>query len=320
MEISDIRVLLVGCGSIGKRHAECLNEIGVKNMTFFDPDGEKSQELVNLYGGEKVNSYEEGVEKVDAVYILSPTKLHIKQARFAVEKNKHVFLEKPLSTTLEGVDELEREAKEKGVVVGNAFCFRFHEGVEKLKKIVDSGRIGKKVSIRAMMGEHFPTVRPDYMSTYYVKYSGAFELVHDLDLAVYFAGSDIAEFYGVYGSYADLGFTSPDTVEIALKFNDCLASVHLDFFQKPRTRVFRVIGTEGQAALDFASWDEYSIEVYDAKTNETRVEKFASRRNDMFVAESLNFLNSVLGKEKIAVPISEAKKSLTVFCGLYKEN
>ena len=207
MEISDIKILLVGCGSIGKRHAECLNVIGVKNPIFFDPDCERSRALATLYGGETVSSYGEGLEKADAVYILSPTKLHIEQAMEAVKKGKHIFLEKPLSTSLDGVEELENEAKKRGLVVGNAFCFRFHEGIEKLKKIVDSGKIGKKVSIRAMMGEHFPTVRPDYMSTYYVKYSGAFELVHDLDLAIYFAGGEIKEFYGVYGSFADMGFT-----------------------------------------------------------------------------------------------------------------
>ncbi len=318
MEITDLRILLVGCGSIGKRHAECLNRIGVKNVLFFDPDEKQSKSLAELYDGEAVATYEEGLEKAEVVYVLSPTKLHIEQAMAAVKNKKHVFLEKPLSTSLDGVDELEAEAKKNGVVVGNAFCFRFHEGVARLKKLVDSGKIGKTVSIRAMMGEHFPTVRPDYMSTYYVKYSGAFELVHDLDLAIYFANGEIKEFYGVYGAYADMGFSSPDTVEMVLRFDNCLASVHLDFFQKPRTRTFSVIGTEGQATLSFADWNEYTVEVYDAKTNETVKQAYKSERNDMFVAESQNFLNAVVSNEEVAVPICEAKKSLAVFCGLYK--
>jgi predicted dehydrogenase len=319
MEINDLKILLVGCGSIGKRHAECLNKIGVKNLFYYDTDESKSRELSLSFGGEIVPSFEEGIKKVDAVYILSPTKLHIQQAMTAVKENKHIFLEKPLSTSLSGVDELENEAKKRGLIVGNAFCFRFHEGIVKLKKAVDGGKVGKVVSIRAMMGEHFPTVRPDYMNTYYVKYSGAFELVHDLDLAIYFAQDEIKEFYGVYGSYADMGFSSPDTVEIVLKFPTCLSSVHLDFFQKPRTRTFTVLGTKGQMALDFADWNSYTLRFYDAQTNEFTSETFKSERNDMFVAESLNFLNAVLGKEEIAVPISEAKKSLSVFCGLYKE-
>lgn len=319
MAVMNRKVLIVGCGSIGKRHAECLRDIGIKSLVFFDTDYEKSEKLAALYGGSTVGSYEEGLNTdADAVYILSPTGLHIEQAIEAVKSGKHVFMEKPISDSLDGTDELERLAKEKGVIVEIGFCFRFHEGVKKLIRLIKKGDIGKIVSIRAVMGEHFPDVRPDYLSTYYVKHSGAFELVHDLDLVIYIAEEEPVECSGIYGSYSGLGFESPDMAEMLVRFPSCAANVHLDFFQSPRTRIMTVIGTEGQLILEFSSWDQYILKCYtrEKKAWSEYIEK--TERNDMFRAESENFFAAMEGKEKNLCPISEAIKSLIVVKAVQK--
>ena len=313
MAVSDYKVLIAGCGSIGKRHSECLRDIGVKKFVFFDPDPQRSRELADLYGGTTVSSYEEGLDTdCDCVYILSPTKLHIKQAFAAANAGKHIFLEKPLSDSSEGVGELGVLVEEKGIVAEVGFCFRFHEGIQKLKKLLDDGRIGKLVSVRAMMGEHFPDVRPDYLSTYYVKYSGAFELVHDLDLAIFLAGETPVDCDGFFGSYSGLCFDSPDTVELLVQFPSCLANVHLYFFQSPRTRTMTVLGTQGQVILNFSTWDEYELRIFDRASGEWEIVKGETERNDMFRAESINFFETIEGRAENLCPLSEAKKSLIV--------
>lgn len=313
MALKEHKVFIVGCGSIGKRHAECLHDIGIRKFVFFDPEIARSTELAQIYDGTIVNSYEDGLATdADCVYLLTPTGLHIPQAKSAIELGKHVFIEKPLSNSLDGVDELAKLAEEKNVVAEVGFCFRFHDGVRELKKHLEQGVIGKTVSIRAMMGEHFPDMRPDYLSTYYVKYSGAFELVHDLDLAIFLADAEPIEFNGLSGSYSELGFESPDTVEMILRFPHCLANVHLDFFQSPRTRTLTVLGTQGQMILTFSTWDEYELKIFTRESNEWITTAAKTERNDMFRAESLNFFGSIEGTEKNLCPISEAKKSLVV--------
>ena len=313
MAIRDHKIFIVGCGSIGKRHAECLSDIGVENFLFFDPEYERAAELAKIYGGEAVSSFEQGLASdADCVYILSPTKLHVAQAKSALMAGKHVFLEKPLSDSLTGVDELVQLTKEKDLVAEVGFCFRFHDGIRELKRRLDNDEIGKLVSIRAMMGEHFPDVRPDYLSTYYVKYSGAFELVHDLDLAIYLATEDVIDCNGFFGSYSGLGFESPDTVEMLVKFKNCLANVHLDFFQSPRTRTMTLLGTEGEMVLDFSTWNNYELKIYTRKSGKWEILSKETERNDMFRAESLNFIGAIEGTETNLCPISEAKKSLEV--------
>lgn len=307
------KVLLVGCGLIGKRHAECLRDIGVENFVFFDPDPQRSEELAQLYGGSTVSSYEEGLRTdADCVYILSPTELHIPQATMAVRAGKHVFLEKPLSNKLEGVYELAELASRKGLVVEVGFCFRFHEGVQELKRQLELGTIGKMVSIRAMMGERFPDIRPDYLPAEDVKYSGAFELVHDLDLAIYLAGEEPLACHGCFGSFSNLGFESPDTVEMLVSFPDCIANVHLDFFQSPRTRTLTVLGGEGQMILTFSTWDQYELRIFTRERGQWQTITANTQRNDMFRAESLNFFAAVDGREENLCPIHEAVKSLIV--------
>ena len=145
-------------------------------------------------------------------------------------------------------------------------CFRYHKGLLKARQIVDAGRIGRIVSIRALMGEHLPDVRPDYRDLYLAKYNGAFELMHDIDLAIWFAGQEARTVHSIHGRFSDIGIEAPDLVEILLEFPDrCVASVHLDFFQLPRRRQIELMGTRGTITVEFASWNECAISVFDAK-------------------------------------------------------
>ena len=315
MQISECKILIAGCGSIGKRHAQVLSELGVKDLTVFDPVEKQREELISLVPHAKpVSDYAQALaQKPDGVFILSPTRLHLAMAEQALEAGCHVFLEKPLSDSMAGVDrfcELVANSTRK-VMVG--FCFRYHDGVLRAKELLEKGDIGRIVSIRAMMGEHFPDIRPDYKSLYYAKQSGAFELIHDLDLAIWLSGQPVEKAFGVYGPFSDIGIEAPDTVELLLKFiGDTVATVHLDFFQTPRRRELELIGTEGTAKLSFGSWDEYTLSVFRRATNQTVCYTAPTQRNDMFRAEDLEFLKAITEDGQISCTVEEAVKSLKV--------
>lgn len=322
MQIADLHVLIAGCGSISKRHAQVLRGLGVTHLSACDPSEESRAGMhallpdVPLYG-----DFTEALdrEKPDAAFILTPTKLHIPMAMQAIRAGCHVLIEKPLANTPEGVDALKTLAKANGRQVMVAFCFRYHEALCKAKAMADGGRIGRLVSIRAMMGEPFYDIHPDYMNLYYSKYSGAFELVHDLDLAIWFAGQDIQSVQGVYGSFSDMGMDSPDTVEMLLRFEDrCVANVHLDFFQTPRRRQIDLIGTKGVITVTFASWDEAEIAIFTRETMCWETQAIATRRDDMFAAEDLEFLQCILTGAPVRCTVDEALKSLTAIASIYR--
>jgi predicted dehydrogenase len=319
---NELSVLVVGCGSIGKRHARVLQSLDVRDLRACDPVAEQRQSLAADAPGVRLyDSYEAGLaDRPDAVLICTPPKMHIPQAEQAIRAGCHVLTEKPLSDTLDGIDRLQSLADGCGKKVMVALCFRYHEGLRRAKDYLDSGRIGRLVSIRALMGEHLPDIRADYRSLYLAQCNGAFELMHDLDLALWYANRPVKRLNCVFGSYSDIGIEAPDVAEFLLDFEDrCVATVHLDFFQQPRRRQMELIGTDGAIIVEFARWDRCVVSLWEASRKEWVHEELATDRDDMFRVEDREFLEAVAEDRPIACTIAEGRKSLAVVLAAQKE-
>ena len=104
----------------------------------------KVQTFIDQYGGEIVVGYGNLVssEFIDAVYIPLPPALHYKWAMAALEAGKHVFVEKPSTTSLEDTDDLIRIAKQKGLALHENYMFVYHAQLKVLGDLIKSGEIG----------------------------------------------------------------------------------------------------------------------------------------------------------------------------------
>jgi predicted dehydrogenase len=311
----ELSVLIAGCGSIGKRHARVLRSLGVTDIRACDPLASQRAALAaETPLTQQYESYEAGLaDRPDTVFVCTPPRLHIPMACQAIEAGCHVLIEKPLSDTTEGIDALAALADERRRKVMVALCFRYHEGLLRAKQYLDAGRVGRLVSVRALMGEHLPEVRPDYRNLFSAKYGGAFDLTHDIDLAIWYAGQPVRRVYALSGTYSDIGIEAPDVAEVLIGFADrCLASVHLDFFQQPRRRQIELLGTAGVIVVEFARWERCTVAVYDAATHSWTQEELATARDDMFRAEDREFLQAVVEDRPIVNGIAEARKSVEV--------
>jgi len=309
----DLRALIVGCGSIGKRHARVLRRMGIKTLFGCDPVPAQVEAAAKETRFDGVaGSFEAGLALgPEVVFLCTPPALHVAQAVQAIKAGCHVFSEKPLSIDLKGIEELEQliARSAKKFMVG--LCFRYHRGLLEARRMLDGGTIGRVVAIRALMGEHLPDIRPDYRDLYLAKYSGAFELMHDIDLAIWYAGQDVKSVCGIHGCFSDIGIEAPDLVEILLEFPDrCVASIHLDFFQLPRRRQIELMGTRGTITVEFAAWNECTISVFDAESRAWTVERMATERDDMIRDEDGEFLRAVASDLTITSTLAEGKKSL----------
>ena len=311
----NLSVLLAGCGSIGKRHARVLTRLGVKDIRACDPNTVQVTGLLkDTPQVHIVPSFEQGLENnPDTVFVLTPPKMHVPMISAALTAGCHVFSEKPLSNSFDGVHELERQVKSTDRLLMVGLCFRYHDGLLEAKRMLEAGQIGRLVSIRALMGEHFPDARPDYRSLFSARYSGAFDLSHDVDLVLWYSGQQVAEVQCVSGSFSDIGIKAPDIVEMLIRFTDrCVATVHLDFFQQPRRRQMELIGTDGVIIVEFASWDECTVSIFRAGTEKWDRKKMETRRDDMFEQEDREFLEAVAADRPVSCDIHEAMKSLEV--------
>jgi len=319
---SNLSILIAGCGSIGRRHGDVLSALGVGKISACDPMEAARGAMASLHPDFRLfDDYDAALraDGFDAVFVTSPTAMHLEMIEKALNTGANVFVEKPLANTSEGVARIKELAEKKGLAIMVGFCFRYHEVLLKAKKIVESGRIGRVVNICAHMGEPFAEIQPNYLNMYYSKYSGAFELVHDLDLALWFSGQKVTDVHAVYGSFSDMGMQSPDSIELLLRFEDRMAAnVHLNFYQHPRTRRIELQGVDGTVSVEFASWDEATLSVWATDTREWERTTFPTKRNDMFRDEDSEFLNAIMANGQIACTVDEALKSLSVIEQIYR--
>jgi predicted dehydrogenase len=310
----DLSVLIAGCGSIGKRHARVLNGLGVRDIRACDPIAAQRESLLaQVPAVEMHETYEAGLaDHPDTVLICTPPRLHVPQALQAIGAGCHVLCEKPLSDSTDRVDELTALAEASGKKVMVALCFRYHDGLAKAREMLDGGRIGRLVSTRALIGEHLPDVRPDYRTLFSAQHGGAFDLIHEIDLAIWYAAQPVCEVFSISGAYSDIGIAAPDLAEILIGFKSCLASIHLDFFQRPRRRQIELIGTHGVILVEFARWDRCTVSIYSAPEASWEHEDLVTDRDDMFRAEDRQFLEAVAEDGPIRCTIAEALKSVEV--------
>ena len=311
----ELSALIAGCGSIGRRHARVLAALGVRDLRACDPVPAQRRALTDETPQAKAyESFAEGLaERPDAVFICTPTREHIPMALQALEMGAHAFCEKPLCERPEEADALVDLVRVSGKQVMVGLCFRYHAGLLRAKRYLDAGRIGRLVSVRALMGEHLPEVRPDYRNLFSARYAGAFDLIHEVDLAIWFAGQPVRDVYCVSGTYSDIGIEAPDLAEILVGFEDrCSASIHLDFFQRPRRRQTELIGTQGVIIVEFARWERCVVSVYEAALGFWQNEELATDRDDMFRAEDREFLECAAEDRPVSCDVSDGLKSVAV--------
>ncbi len=141
-----IKIGLIGCGFMGTMHANCYNVLDdVQVVAVADVRKEKAEELAKLSGAE---IYSDGMDlitnaDVDAIDICLPTYLHAKYAEAAMRKVKNVFIEKPVTLTVEESERLIAVQKETGAGVQVGQVIRFWDEYVCLKEIVDSKQYGK---------------------------------------------------------------------------------------------------------------------------------------------------------------------------------
>ena len=137
------RALVVGCGSIGRRHARNLKSLGVRKLGFCDTSAEALKRCREELQGETFSDYGEALREFgpDMVLICTPPVFHVEEALAALQARAHVFIEKPLSHESGGIQVLIAEARHHDRSVQVGYNMRFHPGLKILKELVDSGKI-----------------------------------------------------------------------------------------------------------------------------------------------------------------------------------
>ena len=122
-----LKIGVLGAGHLGKIHLNCIKQIDKYNLIgFFDPVGETAKQVEAELNVHCFNSIDDLIDAVDVVDIVTPTIRHFECASKALQKRKHVFIEKPIVATPEEANALKKLADEAGVKVQVGHVERFN--------------------------------------------------------------------------------------------------------------------------------------------------------------------------------------------------
>lgn len=307
------RFLVIGCGSIGKRHIGNLLSLGVPDVIAFDIQASRREEVEERLHIPVLNSLEEAWQhRPEVAVVAAPTSLHVPLSLEVAKHGCHLFIEKPLSHTMEGVDELLRAVKEKNLITLVGCNMRFHPGIMRVKNLIDEGAIGKVVAARLEAGQYLPDWHPweDYRNMYSARreLGGGviLDAIHEIDLAHWMLG-EVEAVACFAGKLSHLEIDTEDTAAVLLRFaNGAIGELHLDYIQRVYSRSCHIIGEEGTILWDF---NKRQVKLYSAQTG--RWQAFPQNPgydiNEMYIEEMKHFLNCLEGKTKPMLGINSAK-------------
>jgi predicted dehydrogenase len=326
--VSALKILLVGLGSIGQRHArnlrtllgddvELLAHRMRRTAPLIGPDltADPGGDVEAAYGIRPFNELDEALaERPDLVFVTNPAHLHVSTARAAAEAGAHLFVEKPLSHTWDGVPELIELVEGRGVTGLVGYQLRFHPGFRQLRRLVDEGSLGRLLGARFAFGEYLPGWHPweDYReaNAALADQGGGVILaqIHDLDVAYGLFGMP-RRVFTVGGKRSTLELEVEDTASTLLDVDGLPVHLHQDLVERPPRRTYELIGEEARAVWDYYA-DTVALVRADGSAELTRFEGL--ERNDLFLDELRHLLACVEGSEQPVVDVRAGADSLAI--------
>jgi len=314
------RILIVGYGSIGKRHLRIARD-HFPNADIRVLRHKTVNELPKNSDGLFTNILDAVSFNPQIAIIANPATFHIQTAQTLAEAGVNLLIEKPISSSLSGVEHLIKTVEEKSLILLVGYNLRHLQSLQFFKEQLDKSIIGKVLSVRCEMGNYLPSWRPECNYRNVVsarKELGGgvlLELSHELDFLRWIFG-DVEWIKSTLTQQSDLDIDVEDTVHLTLGFisksvdNQLIASVNLDFIRHDHTRICTAIGENGTLQWNGVTDQVLLYEASSTKWNE--LGSFVSKRDNSYVSEWGNFLDCLSKKEAPLVTGTDGLKVLQI--------
>ena len=294
------KVLVVGVGSIGERHIRCFQKTSRALLSLCEVNPELSRRISNEYGIEATYDNLEAAlaDPPDAAVIATPAQLHIAMAMQAVEAGVNVLIEKPLSTSTEGVEALIDKIREKGLVAAVGYVLHSHPVFVEAREAIRSGRFGEPVEIVVECGQHFPHYRPGYREVYFKDRAtggGAVQdaLTHGLNAGEWIAGP-VDRLVADFDHKVLEGVEVEDTVHLLTRQGNVMGSYTINLYQAKNQLTMKIVCTDGEVVIDPVKNHWRWVKEIEEPWHEDTVEPL--ERDDLFIAQANTFLDMLEGK------------------------
>ena len=311
-----INIGVIGVGHLGQHHVKHYKSIEDANLIgIFDIDNDRAEKIGDKYDVPIFQKIEYLLDQVDAVSIVTPTPNHIESARQCIDKKKHVFIEKPITVTLEEADELLKLSKEKGVLIQVGHIERLNPALIALKpypiepKFIEIQRLAPYTT----RGTDVPVVLD--------------KMIHDIDILLSLVKSPVKS---IKATGLSILTGSLDIAHARIRFeNGTVASIMSSRVAKDEVRKVKIFQKNLYTTMDLLlgltevykiidNKDNNSEAVMTVPLNNSNEEKFIAyekpkiSNKDPLKMELQNFISSIQGKETPIVSGKDGRDALKV--------
>tara|TARA_B100000965_G_C19603452_1_gene764487 strand:- start:27825 stop:28835 length:1011 start_codon:yes stop_codon:yes gene_type:complete len=324
-----MKVLIIGMGSIGKRHMKNLLSAGVlhSDIIAVDTREDRRNEVISFGVNDVYETIESALAncEIDASIICSPTHLHMDHAITLAKKGIHIMIEKPLSCNLDGITILKDEMKKNNIIVMMAYIFRFSPLTKKVKELLDTNMIGKILYCRGEFSEYLPDWHKyeDYRSFYMAEKSqgggSILDQSHIFDLIHFLLGS-FESVIAFNSKISSLEINADDIAELIVKLKSgVIASIHTDIFGRDHKKYLEIKGENGNIL-----WDFYSNKVILYQANdelETVFDDFEEDFNLVYMDEIQHFINLCNNNDEVSIsPLDDGIETMELILSAEKSH
>ena len=322
-------VAILGSGSIGQRHIKNLQNLGIKNICSLRTREGHFQELDKQCKVHEVNTWEDLLKfKPDVAVISNPTSMHVETAKKIIPHVRGIYIEKPLSHSLDGVDDLLDMLKKYRVTSFIGFNLRFHPVIIKCHELIDNYKFGEPVLFQCQVGQYLPHWHPyeNYQKGYYARkdLGGGVTLtmIHEIDMALSFLGQ--AEAVSCFlNQYAQFKIEVDSISDIMIRHKSgTVSQIHLDYVQQNTNRCGILSFERGWIKYDLINQEIIYCTVEMDKPEKV-LEDFKSDSNISYMSEMKSFLDfteqcllrhdhdvwSSIGSQKVANAALQSSKN-----------
>ena len=233
-----LKVGVLGAGHLGKIHLRLLNESDKYQLIgFYDPDEINAKKVADEFGYTYFENMNVLMDEVDVVDIVTPTLSHHDCAVKAIEKGKHIFIEKPITNTLEEAENIMTLAKDSGVKGQVGHVERFNPAFISVKNKVENPMFIETHRLAEFnpRGTDVPVVL-DLM-------------IHDIDVILSVVNSPVKQ---INASGVSVISKSPDIANARIEFeNGCVANLTASRISLKNMRKSRFFQKDAYISVDF---------------------------------------------------------------------
>jgi predicted dehydrogenase len=291
-----INVGVIGIGSIGVHHARIFSDLDEVNLFgIVDVDSAKAAEIASRYNCRSFSSYRELMDSVDAVSIAAPTTLHFNIGLDCIHHQKHLLIEKPITSTIEEADVLISEAGKRDLVLQVGHLERFNAGVSLISSMVDTPQF-----IESQRMSPFPGRSTDVDVTLDL-------MIHDIDIILSLVNSEISDLRATGAKVLT------DNIDIAhawIEFaNGCIAEAVTSRIANEKVRRLKVFQHNAFLDLDYQSQEVTCHKKINANVNK-EIKK--PEEKEPLREQLISFIECIKNGSQPVVSGHEGKEALKV--------